>query len=202
MKIHNLEQRTPEWFALRLGKPTASNFKLLITSTGKPSKSIDRYAAQLAGEAYAGTKLDDWEGNQWTERGSELEEAAKAEYSLMTGDSVIVPGFVTNDSEEFGCSPDGFVGENLVEIKTLKPDNHVITVTKEYKNCPADYKAQVMGQIYICEMDYCDLFFYNPMLPNRTIRVHRDQKFIDALVDQIEICLQLKEEYFQKLKKI
>ena len=45
--IHQVEQGTPEWFAVRLGIPTASNFAKIITSTGKvPS---ERIAAEFGG---------------------------------------------------------------------------------------------------------------------------------------------------------
>ena len=40
MIILDHEQGTEEWFAARLGKPSASNFSKLITATGKPSSSL------------------------------------------------------------------------------------------------------------------------------------------------------------------
>ena len=50
MIILDHEQGTEEWFAARLGKPSASNFGKLITATGKPSTSADGYINQLIAE--------------------------------------------------------------------------------------------------------------------------------------------------------
>ncbi len=76
MKKHDVEQGSEEWYALRAGKPTASEFSKLITSKGEPSKSAATYAITLAIEAYAGGPVDAWEGNAHTERGKNLEAEA------------------------------------------------------------------------------------------------------------------------------
>ena len=39
MKIHNVEQGTEAWFDLRLGMPSASKFKDIVTPKGKASAS-------------------------------------------------------------------------------------------------------------------------------------------------------------------
>ena len=52
MKIINgIEQGSPEWLQLRLGVATASDFKKIITSTGKESKTLKDYALELASES-------------------------------------------------------------------------------------------------------------------------------------------------------
>ena len=43
MIILECEQRTPEWYAARVGKPTASGFSKIVTSTGERSKSREGY---------------------------------------------------------------------------------------------------------------------------------------------------------------
>ncbi len=70
MITHNVEQSSPEWFALRAGIPTASNFSKIVTSAGKESKQRKSYATKLAADMYAGKILDQY-SNEHMERGIE-----------------------------------------------------------------------------------------------------------------------------------
>ena len=188
MIIHNVEQGTPEWFALRAGMPTASEFSKIVTSVGEASKSMQGYAITLAGEMYAGKPLDVWEGNSHTERGKVLEEEASKMYAFLHDVEPAQVGFVTTDDALSGCSPDRFIGDDgLTEIKCLKAENHIkaIMYYKKHKKCPPDYVQQTQGQMFMCERAWCDLFFYHPDLPRLTIRVERDDKFINCLKDHI-----------------
>jgi len=173
MKIHDVEQRSEAWYRLRAGKPTASEFSKIVTSTGDPSKSASGYAITLAVELFAGKPLDAWEGNNWTERGREMEDEAIRLYEFANDTAVEKIGFVTNDMETMGCSPDGFVGDKgLVEIKALKAENHAKTIIYYQKNgkCPPDYIQQTQGQLMICGRQWADLVFYHPELPLLVIR--------------------------------
>lgn len=188
MIIHDIEQRSPEWYALRAGMPTASEFSKIVTSKGEPSKSAAVYATRLAGELFAGKPLDAWEGNAWTERGRELEEQAISLYEFANDVSVTPVGFVTNDPNTAGCSPDGFVGDDgMVEVKCLKAENHIKAILYYQKNndCPTDYRAQTQGQMMICGREWCDLIFYHPELPLLTIRRTPDGMFCGALAQGI-----------------
>lgn len=186
MIVHNdIEQGSEQWFALRAGVPTASEFKKIITSSGDPSKQLGEYAAQLAGELYAGKQLDRWEGNGYTERGKELEAQARAAYEFVLDRDVTTVGFVTNHGA--GCSPDGLTEDGLVEIKCLAAKNHVQTLAyfNKHAKCPTDYVPQARGQMLICDRAWVDMFFYHPDLPQLRIRVDRDPSFDAALLDQI-----------------
>lgn len=191
MIIHDVEQNTPEWLHLRAGMPTASEFSKLITSTGAASKSMIAYAQELAGEVYAGQPLNGWEGNQYTERGHDLEDEARASYGLLTGAEVTQVGFVTDDLQRWGCSPDGLVGDDgLLEIKCL-PKKHIgmLLYWHKHKKCPPDFIQQVQGQMWITGRAWCDLYFYQPHLPDLVIRVEPDEKLVDALKEQLTECL-------------
>ena len=188
MQAHDVEQGSEEWFALRAGMPTASNFSTIVTGTGKSSDQKKKYARTLAGEQYAGRGLENWSGNQWTERGKELEPDARAEYIFICADEVQEVGFVTNGLQTMGCSPDGLVGEDgLVEFKALSPDAHVAVcdyfIAKTH--APPAYVSQVQGQLLICERGWCDLVFYHPILPNLSIRVFPDTDFQQKLLEGI-----------------
>ncbi len=186
MIIHDVTQGTAEWLTLRAGIPTASNFSMLVTSTGERSKSLAGYALTLAGEMFAGKPLEVWDGNQWTDRGKELEAEAIRLYEFANDTEVKRVGFVTDNDKSHGCSPDGFVGQDgMVEIKCLKPENHIkaILYFQAKGSCPTDYIQQTQGQLLIAERQWCDLIFYHPALPLLTIRQTPNVAIHAALVD-------------------
>lgn len=189
MIIHECEQGSDAWFAVRSGKPTASCFDKLITSAGEPSKSLGGYAITLAGELYAGKPLDAWEGNAYTERGKLLEDEARKMYAFLHDVEPEIIGFVTDDETRYGCSPDSLIkNDGMLEIKCLKAENHIkaILYYRKHKKCQPDYMQQTQGQIFVCERTWCDLHFYHPYLPNLTIRQERNESLILALSEQIQ----------------
>ena len=188
MIIHDVEQNTPEWLLLRAGIPTASAFSKLVTTAGKLSTSLEVYAQTLAANKYANGEVEGFEGNKWTERGHDLEPEAASSYEFVNDVVTEKIGFVTNDDETIGCSPDRFVGKKgLVEIKCLKAENHVAAILYYKKNgvAPVKHFQQVQGQMMICERKWCDLVFYHPTLPLLVIRQNIDGVFIGKLLDAI-----------------
>ena len=107
MIIHDCKQGTDAWFALRVGIPTGSNASKLVTGTGKASTSMAEYAQSLAADKYAGKPVDAWEGNGYTQRGTELEPDASSTYEFTKGVDIQEVGFITGDEEQFGVSPNG-----------------------------------------------------------------------------------------------
>lgn len=205
MIIHNIDQGSEEWHQLRAGMPTASMFSNLITSTGAPSKSLPGYARTLAGAIYAGKELDPWEGSKWTDRGKEMEEAARRLYGFANGVDIQQAGFITDDEGRWGCSPDGLVSdEGLVEFKCLKAENHIKTIIAYQKNgkCPVTYIQQVQGQMMIAEREWCDIVFYHPELPLLVIRQFPDQQIISGLTEQIKQVLIVRDEIVAGLNKM
>lgn len=188
MIIHDVPQRSDEWYALRLGIPTGSAFSKLITSQGKPSKSLPEYAATLAGEKFSGKELEAWEGNQWTERGKELEVDAKEFYEFTNDVQVKEVGFITTDDKTAGCSPDGLVNDDgMTEYKCLKAERHIkaIMYYKKHNRAQPDYIAQTQGQMHIAEREWCDLVFHHPELPTLVIRQTLDVEFCKTLNELI-----------------
>ena len=205
MIIHNdLEQGSADWHQVRLGIPTGSKFKELITSTGAPSKSLSGYAASLAGDLYAGKSLDSFEGNQWTDRGTELESEARALYQFDSGNDVVEVGFITPDSGLFGVSPDGLISDDgLVEFKCLKTSNHIAALIyyKKHGKSPTTYIQQVQGQMMVCERQWCDLVFYHPDLPMLVIRNVPDEKIYRALKMQLAEVIKQRDEILKTIQE-
>lgn len=204
MKIHDVDQRSPEWYALRCGMPTASEFSKIVTSTGDASKSASTYAITLAAELFAGKPLEVWEGNQWTERGRELEDEAIARYEFQADVETTPVGFVTDNAGMMGCSPDRLVGaDGLLEVKCLKATNHIQTILYLEKNGypPPDYVQQTQGQMLICNRNWCDLVFYHPDLPMLTFRMNPSNRIANALVRGIATVISERDDVLAKLRK-
>lgn len=186
MKTHDIEQGTDAWHQLRSSIPTASQFDKLLTSKGEKSKQIEGVINEKVANVIAGETLETWQGNQWTERGHELEPLAAEHYEFIYPErNVQEVGFVTDDDETCGCSPDRLVDDNgLLEIKCPKPDTHVSYLLSG--KCPAKYYLQVQGQLMITGREWCDFMSYHPKLPELIVRVERDEKIITALRERIK----------------
>lgn len=204
MITHDHAQNSPEWFAARLGLPTASRASDLVTSTAAPSKSVDRYAEELAIEAYTGKPANTFKGNSDTEFGHEMESVSADWYAFETGSEISETGFITDDLKRFGCSPDRFVvGSNgLVELKNL-PKQHVkaLLYWQKHNKPPTDYLAQCHMQMLVTDREWCDLVYYSKDLPRLIIRIDRDSKFDDALKQQITVCIEKRDEVVSILEK-
>lgn len=173
-----MEQRSEEWYAARLGIPTASSFNKLITSTGKPSSQAQGYINQLIAERVTGRRPES-HTSEAMQRGIEMEADAVAWYELMTDQEVTETGFHRHPEIDCGASPDGLVGEGLLEIKCMLAHNHIACLRKEA--VPSTYIPQVQGQLFVLDRPWCDFVSFHPELPPMLIRVERDEQFIEAL---------------------
>lgn len=185
MRIYrDLEQRSDEWHRLRAGVATASNFDKLLTPTGKTSSQIDAYASQLVAEHMTGHTIS-LEQSAWMQRGTELEPEARAYYELERDAEVEEVGLILRDDGRVGCSPDGLVGdEGMVEIKCPAPHTHIDYLLSG--ELPGKYLAQVQGQLWIAERQWCDFISYHPDLPVLIVRAERDEEYIEALAAATE----------------
>ena len=190
MKTIECVQGTPEWFAVRCGVPTASNFDKLLCADGKVSKQRTKYLWQLAGETITGIAEETYQ-NAAMERGKIVEAEARQLYSLVTGEEVKEVGFCI--SNDYGASPDGLVGEKgLLEIKCPNIATHVGYLLDNAM--PVDYFQQTQGQLFVTGRAWVDFMSYYPGMKPLIVRVTRDEKFIFALADELnKFCTELKE---------
>ena len=119
MKILNCIQGSDEWLEARLGKFTGSDFHTLMgNSQTKKTILLKKAAERITGKRADACKFS----NIHTERGHELEEEARAEYSIQNLVLVQEVGFIElNDI--VGSSPDGLV-ENDGGLEIKCKDNH------------------------------------------------------------------------------
>jgi len=192
MKILEMEQYSDEWWEARCGKPSGSNAKKLVSSTGALSKSISDYAIELAGDMFAGKSLNSFDGNQWTERGSEMEEEARIDYQMRTQNEVTEVGMIMDDDDRWLVSPDGLVGDSsMVEIKCLSPKVHIkaLMYFEKTGKAPAEHISQCQMQMMVAEREHCDLFLYHPDLPSLIIKQLPDVGFQAKLMSQLKQCI-------------
>lgn len=178
------EQRTADWFALRLGKATASRFKDIMARTPAPRNN---YRADLVIERLSGVHIETYTNGamQW---GVDNESTAKLAYEAETGIEVVDAPFVEHDLLAAGASPDGFIGtDGLLEIKCPNTATHIETLHR--KTIPAQYMAQVQGQMWITDRKWCDFVSFDPRLPANAqlfiTRVDRDEIYINDLKEEV-----------------
>lgn len=122
------EQRTPEWFAERLGKITASRIADVVgkTKSGGYGAARKNYLAELLCQRLTGRQEDKFTSAAM-QHGTDTEPAARAMYMLETGADVSETGFIPHPSIAMsGASPDGLVGtDGLIEIKCPNTATHL-----------------------------------------------------------------------------
>lgn len=197
MRIIDVEQGSPEWFKVRCGLPTASNFDKLITSTGKPSKQKEKYLYKTAGEYITGIPEEGYQ-SQAMIRGNELEQEARSFYEMVKGVTVQQVGFCIEDETGSGCSPDGLVGEDgLIQIKCPSLAVHVEYLLSD--KIETAYFEQVQGEMYVTGRKWNDLVSYYPGMKPLIIRVKRDETFINALKTELKTFNRELKEIIKKL---
>ena len=170
-------QGTPEWFADRCGKVTASKIAdvMATTKTG-PGAARKNYMAQLLTERLTGAVADSYTNSamQW---GTDTEPQARAMYELQTGLEVAEVGFVPHPAiEGTGASPDGLVGaDGLLEIKCPTSATHIETLRGG--SIDRKYLLQMHWQMICTGREWCDFVSFDPRLPApMQLHVHRVQR--------------------------
>jgi putative phage-type endonuclease len=187
------------WRKHRLGIPTASNFEKIVTRSGRPSSQADRYMRQLLAEYFTGEPHDSGAG-KFMQRGTAMEDAARAWYRYERGVEVEEIGLALTDDRMIGASPDGLVGDDLlVEIKCPSAATQV-----EYLLGGTDgaYWTQCQGQMYVTGRAAVDLVAYSPSLPPVVTRVERDESYCDLLDGALRAFVNAMREERKKLEAL
>lgn len=185
-EVLTMEQGTPEWFAARMGMPTASEFKTVKAKGrgGGASATRTTYMRKLAGEILTGEPMESF-SNAHMERGKAMEAEALTAYELVRGVDVEAVGFIRNEAVGAGCSPDGLVGQlGGVEIKTKLP-HLLIECFERGDECPPEHLAQVQGAMWLTGRAWWDFVAYWPKLPTFIVRVERDDDYIQMLREEV-----------------
>jgi putative phage-type endonuclease len=192
---YKVEQNSDEWFALRRGKFTASTFKDLFM--GENTQGYKDAIYKVAFERLTNTSPESFT-NEYMQRGNELEPEARAWYEFEKNVEVIKAGFFEYN-DWIGASPDGLVGDSgLIEIKCPKFSTMMDYLIK--KELPKTYFHQVHGQLLVTDRQWCDFIAYHPSLPKFVLRVEREKKIDDEILDKLFKAIKEVEQIITKLK--
>lgn len=196
MIIHNHNQGTPEWFACRKWKMTASNAQAI----GNVGKWLDTYITEIMAEYYSA-----WEKEQYTndniERGKELEQYARSMYELINGAEVQEVWFCEH-SEYVWCSPDWLVWEDGgVEIKSQGDIKHFKMILNWEKEIDSGYIWQIQMCLLITGRKWWDFISYNPNYKQSliTVRIYPDEEKHRKLLEWFEYWIKKMQEIKSKL---
>lgn len=207
-----IEQRSPEWFALRKGKITSSEiYKIMGDAKGKDESLsetaktylLEKIAEKLGGESQAiSTAATEW--------GTDLEDLAVQVYSYRQSVEVQKCSFILK-TNFYGGSPDGLVGtEGTLEIKCpFNSANHLkfsmINSDAEFKKVKPEYYYQCLSHMAVTDTKWCDFVSFDPRLDVEytmsIYRLHRNQEEIDRMWVKLNAASQYMEEVISKLPK-
>lgn len=199
IEVIECEQGTPEWFAARAGIPTASEFATVMAKGKGKAESVTRrkYMLKLLGEKITG-QIEEGFTNHHMERGKIMEEQARKAYALMEDANPKQIGFIRNG--DTGASPDSLLGDDgMLEIKTKLPHLQLDVLLTD--KLPTEHKAQVQGQLWVAEREWCDFCSFWPGLPLFVTRVYRDEEYIKTITDAVEKFLADMNELHEQLNK-
>ena len=197
-----MEQRTEAWHKARNCMITASRFGDVIANC--ESKRYQLYLTELIANLEGAPFLPD-DDKPWFRHGKELEPIARARYEfekfgMGIDEDVQETGFFTHPTLPFvGGSPDGVLGNRLVEIKSSISHKNFLKLAKN--GLPSVYKPQVQGELWICGFEVLDLvlFFRDPdgMLDDeiKIVDVFADAKYHKLLEEK---CC----EFWEKANKL
>lgn len=184
-----MEQRSPDWFAARCGKVTASRIGDVLAKTKSGwGAARKNYAAQLVCERLTGSVGDSFTNAamQW---GIDHEDDARSFYEVLSGHTVTGVGFVDHPNIPMsGASPDGLIGDDgLVEIKCPNTATHLEYLASE--EIPDKYLQQINWQLACTGRAWCDFVSYDPRLPPEIQlwqqRVERDRDHLAWMEEQV-----------------
>lgn len=175
MQIHTMPQRSDEWYAVRIGKITATDFTTV--ANGK-DKSIEDLCVAKAFEIRRGLPRKRSYTNGAMEYGVEMEEEALGAYSREQFITPKTVGFVEY-SKYFGFSPDALIGsDGGLEIKCPEPFTHD-TYLYKYRKSTSDkwidsgYRWQIQSSLYMSGRDWWDFVSYCPEITDEPMLIYR-----------------------------
>lgn len=198
-----IKQGTKEWHQIRLGKVTASRVADVMSKV-KTGESAGRrnYKMDLVVERLTNSPTSSFSSPamQW---GTETEPLARMAYEAKFGLFVDQVAFCNHPTiKNFGCSPDGVVGDGLIEIKCPNTTTHIEYLMGGIP--PAKYVPQMQTQMACTGAKWCDFVSFDPRLPPElqliVIRLNRDDAYIQEIEAEVKQFLDEVEQIYSQLK--
>lgn len=217
-----ISHRSHEWYKIRIGKFTASNFPNLVAKPADKnaiiSKSamncIEKAAAQLFYNRYH--ERPDSDATRW---GINNENRAIQLFSEKTGLKVNEMGFIEHRTiKDVGATPDTQVidsnnPEKLIIAQIKCPYNgeyhkdylKKIVDTQSLKNKKSEYYWQIQGEMWVTGAEYSYFVSYDPRVYNEEdklhfIKVFRDEDSIQRLETVVKHALSFRDSLLEDFK--
>jgi hypothetical protein len=191
---HDCAQYSDEWYKLHIGIPTSSGFHNIITPAGVPTRGDKRnkYMFKLIAERLLQQSMDGGYSSYWMKRGREVEiEAATAfeqQGGMTRGWYLDKVGFVTDDKQKFGASPDRVLKRHGGSVKhglEIKCPSPWVQVEYLLRGPEDNYKPQLQGAMYVCGYDAMHLWSYHPLMPPVHFIAEADEDYQAKLAKEL-----------------
>ncbi|MGD2065845.1 MAG: YqaJ viral recombinase family protein [Candidatus Bathyarchaeota archaeon] len=212
--IKDIDQRSDQWFHLRLNSIGGSGIKK-VTAKGQ-GKVRTTYLRKLAYQTITGRYIKGYQDSDMV-LGNESEPEAIKAYSFFNAIPVEQVGMVINGDRKH-YSPDSLTicGNGLVEVKNINEIGFV-EVLQRQKYAPKHDKQMQWG-LSICEREWCDFVQSHYIrkyddfgdyeivpgieeIPIWTKRVYRDEKLIKELHAEADRFLEDLDNLVERIKK-
>ena len=192
--FYDIQQSSPEWFELRRGIPTASNFDTILAN----GKGREKLLLDLAGELLSGQVAEGFTSFAM-QRGKEMEAEARDRWCRSRLRDAALCGFVRRKLKSgryVGCSPDSLIkpqtkidASGVLEVKTMLPRLMIATRKNGYdkRSLPEEHRAQCQGALWVTGYQYVELTtWYRGMPWALDYAEPRDEKYIRMLSGEVE----------------
>jgi hypothetical protein len=216
----DFEQGSEKWFALRMGIPTASEFKNFMgaprgsksfldkfnlkksSESGELNDAVETYLCRKVSERFEGPQQDPQSFSSFeTEQGKLNEKLARKWLAMEFETEITEVAFIKTDDGAAGCSPDGLLGDDCgVEIKCPQgPKQASYLLNGEL---PDDYLHQVHGSLYVTGRKQWYFVSYRDGWPTLLLTVQRDEAIMSRMAESIAQFNRLLVGAFEKLNKL
>lgn len=203
---NEIQQKSAEWFKLRLGKFTSSEAHKLMGVKGL-GKTGETYAFEKAIELLEGIDEDDNLDTWDIRRGNELEPYAFKKFKELKELEFIDVSKCSffNIDENIGSSPDGLVDNDAVlEIKCPRREKFYKIVSFGIDEVDKEYLFQVQHQMWVTNRQKA--YFMNYLIENgaekwHIIEIERDDSIIDLMKERTKEAIILRDKFVDQLKQ-
>lgn len=214
---------TEAWQTMRRGKITASEFDRFVKLDGtlRKGEMPDTYLSEKLFERWTGRDKPNTWFSMDVNNGILVEEKAALFAEMEYGLKIQPVGFVSDDDERYGCSPDGLMGWDALD--TDKPTKYLPGIDSKRSGIemkspalathikyllnnelPDDYFCQVQGSMAVCGCQTWHFLSY-PLacyldgFPPLHLVVERDEKFCENLAESLAVFIKRYDEAFAML---
>jgi hypothetical protein len=186
VRIHEVQQGSDEWLALRKSYFTGSALGEWLLDGDRTKTSRKAWQNAIWNKLGELSQDDEPSFPNWAmKRGTELEPTAREAYEIHTGFKVREVGFISHDCDGFGVSPDGLIvgdsdfpigeGDVYHGLELKCPVARTMLKWLDAGTLPDEHKLQVHASMAASGLSRWDFFAWHPELVPLHIIVERDE---------------------------